>query len=120
MAAQPEQGAQSATDSPGRGGVSSEDAGRVLSPGNRGEEADFDPSSVFDDRAAFGEFHGFSKVVGRDECVAAERQWRSARADGCPLEDRVAEVHQVGAELLEPGFPGGSGVGGADVVPGSS
>jgi hypothetical protein len=62
----------------------------VLSPRNRSEEANFDSSPFFDDRAAFGEFHGFGEMVGRDECVTAERQWRSARADGCPLEDRVA------------------------------
>jgi hypothetical protein len=76
----------------------------VLSPRDRGEEANFGPSPFFDDRAAFGEFHGFSEVAGRDECVTVERQGRSARADGCPLEDRVTGVHQVGAELLEPGF----------------
>src|SRR4029077_1184735 len=75
--------------SAGRTGVGSEDAGRVLSPRDRGEEANFDPSPFFDDRAAFGEFHGFSEVAGRDECVTVERQWRSARADGCPLGDRL-------------------------------
>jgi len=91
-------------------------AGGVLSPRNWGEEANFDSSPFFDDRAAFGQFHGFGELAGREECVTAERQWRSARADGCPLEDCVAGVHQVGAEPAEPGFPGGRGVGGADVV----
>lgn len=66
----------------------------MLSPGNRGEEANFDPSPFFEDRAALSEFHGFGEVASRDERVTAERQWRQPanmklmRAlHPCPLAD---------------------------------
>lgn len=65
----------------------------MLLLGNCGKEANLDASPLLDDGAAVSEFHGFSETAGRDECVTADRQWRSAPADRCPLEDRAVEVH---------------------------
>ena len=51
----------------------SEGAGWVFSPGDRGEEANFDPAPFVENRAAFGQFGGFGEVAGGDQCIAAER-----------------------------------------------